>query len=143
MGRLAESFDFQAPRSRVWQLFTDPEQWSRWNTEWEIRDVAGPFDHAGAGYTQVLRILGRERLGDWRVVECERGTWRRVEGTLPLGIPFRGEDRFEDLGWGTRVTLQIEWITPWGAFGRALEAIAAPLLKRQFRQNARRAAALL
>lgn len=143
MGRFTESFEFHAPRSAVWQLFTDPQQWARWNTEWEIRDVRGPFDHPGAGYTQVLRILGREHLGHWRVVECAPGLWRRVEGTLPFGIPFEGEDRFEDDAGGTRVTLLLLWTTPLGPIGRALETIGAPLVKRQFRGNARRAAALL
>lgn len=144
MGRLTVVSDFRAPLDRVWSLFTDPERWKQWNTEWtEIRDVRGPFDHAGSGYTQVSRVLGREQLGTWEVVECKPKAWRSIAGTLPFGIPFRASDRFEDLGETTRVTVDVEWATPWGWFGRILESLMLPIMRRQFVANARRAAALL
>jgi hypothetical protein len=91
----------------------------------------------------VLRFLGREHLGRWEVTACEPGVWRRVAGTLPFGVPFQGEDRFEDIADGTRVTLDLSWNTPLGQLGRAVEVLASPLLRRQLRSNALRAAALL
>ncbi len=73
MGRIIQTADFPAPLDRVWQLFTAPEPWTQWNKKWaEIRDVRGPFDHPGAGYTQVLRLFGRELLGHWEVKACEQ-----------------------------------------------------------------------
>ena len=108
MGRVSFIAEFSAPRAKVWRLFTDPELWSRWNTEWAaIRDVQGPFDHPGSGYTQVLRVLGREFLGRWEVTGCEPQNWRTIAGTLPLGVPFRGRDRFEEADGITRVTVEI------------------------------------
>jgi hypothetical protein len=63
---LQESIVFDAPVEAVWRLFADPERWARWNTEWaEIRDVRGPFDHAGSGYTQVLRVFRQKSLMAW------------------------------------------------------------------------------
>ena len=64
MGRIIETVEFAAPLDRVWKLFTDPEDWTKWNKEWSsIRDVKGPFDHAGAGYTQVMRFSAGSGLG--------------------------------------------------------------------------------
>jgi hypothetical protein len=141
---MSVSVDFSAPRERVWRLFVDPEFWSQWNTEWNaIRDVQGPFDHPGSGYTQVLRVFGREFLGRWEVIACEPQAWRTIAGTLPFGAPFRGCDRFEEANGVTRVTVEIEWVTPWGWIGRVIEFVALPVMRRQFASNARRAAALL
>jgi len=141
---LKQSICFQAPLQRVWAVFTDPVQWTQWNSEWgEIRDVRGPFDHPGAGYTQVTRALGRDRLGTWEVTACEPGVWREVRGTLPLGIPFQGRDEFRAVPDGTEVSLQLSWDMPWGIVGHIVARAALPLLRRQLRGNAARAAALL
>lgn len=133
------------PLDDVWALFTDHDRWTMWNTEWSaIRDVRAPFDHAGAGYTQILRVLGREYCGKWEVVACQPKSWREVRGTLPLlGIPFRARDEFRSASGGTVVTLELAWDTPWGIAGRALEWAALPLFRRQLRGNAERASALL
>lgn len=54
MGSVRESLLLDEPREQVWQLFCDPDRWLEWNTELaEMRKVRGPFDHVGAGYTQV------------------------------------------------------------------------------------------
>ena len=144
MGRLTVSTEFRAPVARVWSLFADPARWTEWNGEWsEIRDVRGPFDHTGSGYTQVLRMFGREWLGKWEVTGCEPGVWRTVAGTLPFGVPFRGDERFEEIDGRTRVRIDVEWTTPWGWLGRALEFVMLPLMRRQFAANARRAAAVV
>ena len=144
MGQISFTADFKAPRARVWRLFTDPELWLRWNTEWAaIRDVRGPFDRPGRGYTQVLRMLGREFLGTWEVTGSEAENWRTISGTLPLGVPFRGRDQFEESDGTTRVTVEIEWVMPWGWIGRVIEFVMLPAMRRQFAANARRAAALL
>jgi uncharacterized protein YndB with AHSA1/START domain len=141
---LQETIIFDAPVERVWPLFADPERWTRWNTEWaQIRDVRGPFDHAGAGYTQVLRVFRHERLGTWEVVACKPKCWREVRGTLPFGIPFRAREEFHAVDQGTRVSLDLAWDQPWGAVGRMIEWAVTPLFRRQLRANAARAAALL
>lgn len=144
MGKLSLIAEFKAPLSRVWALFVDPELWLRWNTEWkEIRDVRGPFDRAGSGYTQVLRVLGREYLGRWEVTDCEPLVERSIAGTLPFGLPFRGRDRFAESNGRTTVTVEVEWVMPWGWFGRILERSMMPLMRRKIAANARRAAELL
>ena len=144
MGRIIETIEFNAPLDRVWKLFTDPADWTKWNTEWSsIRDVRGPFDHAGAGYTQVMRILGREWLGRWEVTACEPSVSRQIAGTLPFGMPFCAQDRFQEVDGITRVTVEVEWDTPWGWLGRTIEFLGRPLMRRQFRSNARNAARLL
>ena len=142
---LRTSIAFEAPLEKVWALFTDPDLWSQWNTEWaEIRDVRGPFDHVAAGYTQVFGVLGYERRGTWEVSACEPKRWREVVGTMPLGIPFHARDEFRDTpSGGTEVVLALAWEMPWGGVGRVVERVAVPLLQRQLRGNASRAARLL
>jgi hypothetical protein len=142
--RLQESIVLRGSLDDVWDLFVDPVRWREWNTEWaEIRNVRGPFDHAGAGYTQVLEAFGFERVGDWQVLACEPKRWRRVGGTLPLGIPFRGRDEFRAVPQGTEVSLEIECAFPLGALGRAAGRLLRPILRRQIRANAARAQRLL
>jgi Polyketide cyclase / dehydrase and lipid transport len=144
MGKLSLTAEFRAPLERVWELFVDPERWRQWNTEWtDVRDVRGPFDHPGSGYTQVMRVLGREYRGRWEVTACEPMVERHITGTLPFGVPFRGRDRFEHRDGTTRVTVDLEWATPWGWLGRVLEFSMMPIMRRQFVSNARRAASLV
>ena len=90
-----------------------------------------------------MRALGRERLGTWEVTACGPGVWREVRGILPLGIPFQGRDEFRAVSAGTEVSLQLSWDMPWGLVGRLVARAALPLLRRQLRGNAARAAALL
>lgn len=142
--KLQQTILFQGSLDDVWDLFVDPVRWQRWNTEWaEIRNVRGPFDHAGAGYTQVLKMLGRERLGEWQVLACEPKRWRQVGGTLPLGIPFHGRDEFHVVPQGTEVSLELECALPLGALGRAAGRLLRPVLQRQIRTNGDRARELL
>ena len=137
------SHTFRAPLPEVWKLFVNPELWALWNTEWSLRDIRGPFDHPGAGYTQVLTLFGREWLGSWEVVECDPLVRREIRGVLPMGWPFEGSDWFTETANGTRVDVEIRWQMPWGMVGRALATIARPVMAWQMRGNARRAEAVL
>lgn len=140
MGVAEESVHLDAPMEQVWDLFTDPDRWLDWNTELaDMRDVDGPFDRPGRGYTQVWRVAGIEREGTWRVTGCEPRAWRTVEGVTPIGLAYSARETFEDLGHGTRVTVRIAWQTPGGPFGRLVDVAAGqPMLRRALRRNSQR-----
>ena len=140
-----ESIDLAASLDQVWSLFIDPERWLDWNTELAgMRDVRGPFDTPGSGYTQVWRVAGIEREGTWEVTECEPGRWRTVEGVTPIGLAFSASETFERLGDTTRVTVRIAWETPGGRLGHLFDVVVAqPMLRRALRTNGERIRAVL
>lgn len=104
-----------------------------------MRDVRGPFDHVGAGYTQVWRVVGMEREGSWRVTGCAPRRWRTVEADTPIGARLRVRDGFERVGAGCRVSIEVVLDAPHGLLGRALDGLLAePLLRRALRGNRER-----
>lgn len=140
MAHVRESVDLDVPLDRVWSLFIDPERWLEWNTELaDIEDVQGPFDHVGAGYTQVWRMGPWEGRGQWRVTGCEPRRWRTVAGRTPVKLTFSAREEFEALGNRTRVTVEINWQTPGGPIGRWFDRLVGePMLGRALRANAER-----
>ncbi len=145
MGVVKESLDLITPLDEVWDLFIDPDRWLDWNTELaDMRDVRGPFDTPGSGYTQVWRRAGIEREGSWQVTGCAPRRWRTVQGVTPIGLAFSARETFERIGDRTRVTVQIGWTTPGGRVGRFVDAVVAqPLLRRALRANGHRIRAVL
>lgn len=140
MARVQETVRLDRPLEEVWGLFIDPDRWLAWNTELAgMRNVRGPFDHAGSGYTQVWRLARWEREGRWEVTACEPGRWREVAGVTPIGLAFEAREDFEDVADGSQVTVQIRWDTPGGALGRTFDRVVAePMLRRALRANGRR-----
>jgi uncharacterized membrane protein len=140
MAQVRESLVVHEPLERVWALFSDPDRWLEWNTELaDMRDVRGPFDHPGAGYTQVWRMGPWEREGSWQVTACEPGRWRTVAGRTPVALAFSAREEFESLEDGTRVTVEINWQTPGGRVGRWFDRfVGEPMLRRTLRANAER-----
>lgn len=145
MAQVRESLATDEPMERVWSLFIDPDRWLEWNTELAaIRDVRGPFDHEGAGYTQVWRLGPWEREGHWAVTGCEPKKWRTVAGTTPIGLDFSARETFDTSRGRTVVTVEITWDTPGGAVGRWFDRLVGePLLRRALRANSQRIRSVL
>ncbi len=145
MGVVTAALDVPSGPAEVWRLFVDPDRWLDWNTELaDMRDVRGPFDRPGAGYTQVWRLGRVEREGSWRVTGCEPGRWRTVEGVTPIGLAYHAHETFERVDGGTRVSVQIAWKTPGGLVGRLVDVVVAgPMLRRALHRNGRRVQDLL
>lgn len=140
MARVHEQLQLDRPLDEVWGLFIDPNRWLEWNTELAgMRDVRGPFDHPGSGYTQVWRLARWEREGSWVVTACEPGHWREVAGVTPIGLAFEAREEFQEFAEGSQVGVQISWYTPGGVLGRIFDRVLAePMLRRALRANARR-----
>lgn len=145
MGVVTASMHVESSLDDVWDLFIDPGRWLDWNTELaDMRDVRGPFDRPGTGYTQVWRMFGIEREGSWRVTGCAPREWRTVEGVTPIGLAYEARETFERVGDLTEVTVRISWTSPGGFAGRSIDVVVAqPLLGRALRSNAERIRHLL
>lgn len=145
MGLVEESLELASSLDEVWNLFIDPDRWLDWNTELvNMRDVRGPFDTLGSGYTQVWRVAGIEREGTWRVTGCEPRRWRTVAGVTPIGLSYSARETFVRLGDRTRVTVEISWTMPGGPVGRLVDAVVAqPMLRRALRNNGHQIGAVL
>src|SRR5262245_53132982 len=118
MGRLDITVQLDAAPERVWALICDTSRLLEWNSELaDIRDASPMLDQPGAGYTQVWRLLGRERLGRMEIVAVN-GYSREVKGVLPIGSAFSGTDSVEPSGAGAKFSLQLNYEIPWGLLGR-------------------------
>lgn len=145
MGSVRETLALEHRVDVVWELFCDPDRWLAWNTELAgMRDVRGPFDHVGAGYTQVWRVGPWEREGSWEVTGCEPGRWRTVSGRTPIGLEFSAREEFASTTRGTQATVEIAWRTPGGRVGRWFDQLVGErVLRRALRTNGERIRAVL
>lgn len=144
VGRIAVTADLNAPPPQVWSMLCNPNRLLEWNTELaDVRDATPTLDYAGASYTQVWRILGRERLGRMEIVEVEPERGRQVRGTLPIGAAFSGRETIEPTEQGTRLSVSLEYEIPWGRVGRLFHPVARRFTERMFAKNARNLDGLL
>ena len=109
-GDLVFERTFDAPRERVWQAFTDPEQVPRWWGQRNTTTIVEEMDvRAGGKWRYVSRAPDRDEVafyGEYLEVDPPRGfKWTfmfDVEGVGPMGGPETY--RFEDVGARTKVT---------------------------------------
>jgi uncharacterized protein YndB with AHSA1/START domain len=146
VSRLRTEATVPAPLNAVWDLMIQADRMPEWNTELvEVLDVSGNTDRIGGGYRQVWKLFGRriESKHPWLVTAVHPYRSREFRGILPIGVEAIGRDHFEAVGGGTRVTVEIEYVRPWGVLGRLLEPFMAATLRRTMAANARQLTALL
>ena len=134
------------PLQAVWDFMVQADRMPEWNTELaEVLDVSGNTDRVGGGYRQVWKLFGRriESKHPWLVTAVAPYRSREFRGILPIGVEAVGRDHFEAIDGGTRVTVEIEYVRPWGILGRLFEPVMYAMLRRTMAANARALAALL
>jgi len=135
-----------APLAAVWDLVVQSNRLPEWNTELvDVLDVTGNTDQVGGGYRQVWKILGRriESKHPWLVTAVEPYRSREFRGILPIGLEAVGRDFFAAVDDGTRLSVEIEYVRPWGIVGRLLEPMMRAMLRRTMAANGRALTALL
>ena len=80
--------------------------------------------------------------GLWQVTAVEPLQHREFRGLTPMG-PMVGDDRFEPVEGGTRLTIAIEYTPPWGSVGRLLDPILRAMFRRTVARNGKALTALL
>jgi uncharacterized membrane protein len=134
--RVEQSVNVAAPRSAVWDFVTDPSIYCKYIEGMTRWDVAGDRDRGlGARYRMLIRVGSAEVGGLIEVVEWSPEgdmAWSSV-----MGIDQRGRWRLRDRSdGGTRVTLRFAYgVAGGGIAGLIAERVAAPSLRRRFRQS--------
>ena len=137
MGHVRKVVLIDAPPEGVWDVLRDADRLPEWNEELvAVKDVSGPLDHPGAGYTQVMSFAGRRVEGRFEVTAAEYLKGREIEATPPLMRYARGRDRLEPREGGTEVTVELDYELKGGAFGRLLDAVfLRRMMERTFERN--------
>ncbi len=118
MGHVVNSIHIDAPAERVFELSIDAQRLPEWqNTVIEVKDVSGPLDRVGAGYTAVMKIAGRRLDGRWEVTRVEKPSYFEVTGTAPGGGRATVITRIEPAGDGTDSTVELDYELPGGFLG--------------------------
>ena len=134
--RVEQSLTIDAPRATVWDFVTDPGNYLKVMdglTRWE---VAGDRDRGlGARYRMLIRVGSADVGGLIEVVEWSPVgdmAWSSV-----MGVDQRGRWRLRELSDGrTRVTFRFAYgVAGGGIAGLIAERVAAPSLRRRFRQS--------
>jgi uncharacterized protein YndB with AHSA1/START domain len=83
----------------------------------EVKDVSGPLDTVGAGYTAAMKIAGRVYEGRWEVTRVEKPRVVEMTGTMPGGGTATLIQRFAAAAGGTDCTGEMEYELPGGILG--------------------------
>lgn len=122
-----------APRSAVWEAYTDPETWRHWFPGVEAAHYRGPAPY-GVGTVREATVSGHryeEVMVAWE--EGERWAYVIVGASVPIAHAQLECTDFEDCGEGTRVrwTLAVD--------RRLLLRLLAPLFQRHLQRLFERA----
>jgi uncharacterized protein YndB with AHSA1/START domain len=121
MGHLSRTIHVDSTPEQAFDLFTNLERRPEWHLPADIRvkDVTGPLDAVGAGYTVVSTLDGRRLEISWRVVGYDPPRLIEMKSTGSMIMTVRGH--FEPAAGGTDVTLEGECERPLEFMGGATE----------------------
>src|SRR5919109_1299330 len=134
--RVNSSVEVAAPRSAVWTVISDPQQYLRFMsgvTRWE---VVGDRDRGlGTRIRLLVRIGSAEGGGLIEIVEWEEE--RDIAASSVLGLDQRIRWRLRDAPSGlTRVELRYAYgVAGGGIPGMIAERVSAPMLRRHMRRS--------
>jgi fatty-acyl-CoA synthase len=134
--RIDETISIDAPAERIWEIVTDPSQYTsfadsitRWEPEDEKKD-------RGLGARYSMRMLaGSAEVGglvevvEWH--ECEDMAWNSV-----TGIDQRGRWRLREQEDGTtKVSLRLAYHAPGGILGMISDRVSAHIVRGNLRRT--------
>jgi len=118
MGHVLQTGHIDAPPEKAFAVAIDAARIPEWNASvTEVRDITGSLDQLGSNYVSVLKLGGRLLEGRWEVSRVESPRLLEFTGTAPGGGRATATNRFEAVGAGTDVTIEIEYELPGGFIG--------------------------
>ncbi len=126
MGHVREVIHIDAPLDVVWALGADANRIPEWNVNaTEVKGVSGPLDHVGAGYTTILKIVGRKLEGRFEVTKVDKPRFVEFKGTSPAGGRATAAIHLEPTSTGTQYTFEIDYELPGGILGGVVDRLFA------------------
>ena len=112
-----------APVDRVWDLAVDVSTVPADNPYMEIRDVHGSLAQVGTTFESTLKLLGMHTNSTGSVAEIEPHRLIHITGLDRDGSRSDWRYHFVPEADTTRLSLDVDYEIPGGAFGRAMDRI--------------------
>jgi uncharacterized protein YndB with AHSA1/START domain len=124
MGQINASVELPAAPEKVWQEFSNPNNFEKWltiHTKWK-GEVPAEFSK-GAQASEVVTMLGMPNTITWTVDEFEAPTKLVISGTGMAGVQVSFALSVEAVGEGSKATIDAEFKGQMivGALGKAVE----------------------
>jgi coenzyme Q-binding protein COQ10 len=118
MGHVRMTAHVDVAPEQVFEFGANAERTPEYHTSIiEVKDVSGPLDTVGAGYTAAMKIAGRVYEGRWEVTRVEKPRVVELKGILPGGGTATLIQRFAAAAGGTDCTVDMEYELPGGIIG--------------------------
>lgn len=137
MGHVREKVYIEAPVDVCWDLGADASRIPEWQEGvLEVKDITGKLDQVGAGYSTVLRIMGRRLEGRFEVSKVDKPRLVELSGTAPGGGRAKSTVWLEPAGGGTDLTVEIDYELPGGLIGDVADKVFMErAVERQIRHS--------
>lgn len=137
MGHVREKMYIEAPVDVCWDLGADASRVPEWQEGvLEVKDITGKLDQVGAGYSTVLRIMGRRLEGRFEVSKVDKPRLVELSGTAPGGGRAKSTVWLEPAGGGTDLTVEIDYELPGGLIGDVADKVFMErAVERQIRHS--------
>jgi carbon monoxide dehydrogenase subunit G len=120
-----------------WDLGADASRVPEWQEGvLEVKDITGKLDQVGAGYSTVLRIMGRRLEGRFEVSKVDKPRLVELSGTAPGGGRAKSTVWLEPAGGGTDLTVEIDYELPGGLISDVADKVFMErAVERQIRHS--------
>ncbi|SFB58296.1 Polyketide cyclase / dehydrase and lipid transport [Amycolatopsis marina] len=124
MGQINASVDLPAPPEKVWEVFSNPNNFEKWltiHTKWK-GEVPAEFSE-GSKITEVVTMMGMPNTIEWTVDSYQPPTALSISGTGMAGVKVKFELSVREAPDGSTAVIDAEFTGSMivGALGKAVE----------------------
>ena len=136
MGHVSVRFHVDAPKADVWEVAADCTRLAEWNVSFvDVQDCSGRLDRVGAGYTAIVRVMGRRLETQWETTKVEPLKVFEEKAKATGGGHATVLTTFAEAGAGTDLSVELDYSLPGGMFSGVLEKLAAGSVERDLRHS--------
>ncbi|WP_116047518.1 type II toxin-antitoxin system Rv0910 family toxin [Amycolatopsis palatopharyngis] len=124
MGQINASVDLPAPPEKVWEVFSNPNNFEKWltiHTKWK-GEVPAEFSQ-GTKITEVVTMMGMPNTIEWTVDSYQPPNTLSISGTGMAGVKVRFDLSVRQAPEGSTAVIDAEFSGSMivGALGKAVE----------------------
>jgi coenzyme Q-binding protein COQ10 len=137
MGHVHTTTQVDGPTEAAFEFGVNPERVAEWFAMVvEVKDVSGPLDTVGAGYTAVMKIAGRKLDARWEVARVEKPRLLELKGATPGGGTATFTMQYAQVADGTEITVDCEYELPGGFVGGVADKLFVErAVEREFKHS--------